>query len=110
LGLASYLWVEWDPDNQIEAIWPIFRPSIDITFNADMSIRIFDEIVTQTPGTDFGELEYLWNRIGVLFSWNFKPKSWIYIALNDHREQDEFGDLQPSYQIGAVKVKYLVYF
>ena len=110
LGLASNLWIEWDPDNQVEAIWPIFRPSIDIQFNADMKLRIFDEIVTQTPGTDFGELEYLWNRVGVLFAWNFMPKSWLYIALNDHRVQDEFGDLQPLYQIGAIKAKYLIYF
>ncbi len=110
VGLASYLWIEWDPDNQVEAIWPIFRPNIDIQFNADMKLRIFDEIVTQTPGTDFGELEYLWNRVGVLFSWNFMPKSWIYIALNDHRVQDASGDLQPLYQIGAVKAKYLIYF
>jgi hypothetical protein len=110
LSLASYLWIEWDPDDQIEAIWPMFRPSVDIVFNALMSIRIFDEIVTRTPGSDFGELEYLWNRVGALFSWNFMPKSWIYIALNDHREQDQFGDLQPIYQIGAVKAKYLIYF
>ncbi|UCF71313.1 MAG: carbohydrate binding family 9 domain-containing protein [candidate division WOR-3 bacterium] len=110
LGLASYIWIEWDSVHTVEAIWPIFRPSIDIQFNATTVLRIFDEIVTQTPGTDFGELEFLWNRIGVLFSWNFMPKSWLYVALNDHREQDEFGDLQPSYQIGAVKVKYLVYF
>ena len=110
LGLASYLWIEWDPDNQVEAIWPIFRPSIDIAFNANMNLRIFDEIVTQTPGTDLGELEYLWNRVGALFSWNFMPKSWIYVALNDHRVQDEFGDLQPLYQIGAIKAKYLIYF
>jgi len=110
LGLASYLWIEWNPDNQVEAIWPIFRPSIDFAFNANINLRIFDEIVTQTPGTDFGELEYLWNRIGVLFSWNFMPKSWIYVALNDHRVQDEFGDLQPLYQIGAIKAKYLIYF
>jgi len=110
LGLAAYLWIEWDPDNQVEAIWPMFRPSIDIAFNADMGIRIFDEVVTRTPNSDFSDLEFLWNRIGVLFSWNFLPKSWIYIALNDHREQDQFGDLQPSYQIGAAKVKYLIYF
>jgi hypothetical protein len=110
LGITSYLWIEWDPDNQIEAIWPIFRPSIDFAFNANMNIRIFDEVVTRTPGSDFGELEYLWNRVGVLFSWNFMPKSWIYIALNDHREQDQYGDLQPVYQIGAVKAKYLIYF
>jgi hypothetical protein len=110
VGLASNLWIEWNPDNEVEAIWPIFRPSLDIQFNATTVLRIFDEIVTQTPGTDFGELEYLWNRIGVLFSWNFMPKSWIYIALNDHRTQDEHGDLQPLYQIGAVKAKYLLYF
>jgi hypothetical protein len=110
LGLASNLWIEWNPNNEIEAIWPIFRPSIDLQFNATTVLRIFDEIVTQTPGTDFGELEFLWNRIGVLFSWNFMPKSWIYIALNDHREQDQFGDLQPIYQIAAVKAKYLIYF
>jgi hypothetical protein len=110
LGLAAYLWIEWDPDNQIEAIWPMFRPSIDIAFNANMGIRIFDEVVTRTPNSDFSDLEFLWNRIGGLFSWNFLPKSWIYVALNDHREQDEFGDLQPSYQIAAVKVKYLIYF
>jgi hypothetical protein len=110
VGLASYIWIEWDPDHSIEAIWPIFRPSIDIAFNADMNLRIFDEIVTRTPGTDFGELEYLWNRVGMLFAWNFMPKSWIYIALNDHREQNQFGDLQPIYQIGAIKAKYLIYF
>ncbi len=110
LGLAAYLWIEWDPENQIEAIWPMFRPSIDIAFNATMAIRIFDEIVTQTPNSDFSGLEFLWNRIGALYAWNFLPKSWIYVALNDHREQDQFGDLQPSYQIGAVKVKYLIYF
>jgi hypothetical protein len=110
LGLALYLWIEWNSDNEIEAIWPIFRPSLDFAFNADMNLRIFDEIVTQTPGTDFGELEYLWNRIGILFSWNFMPKSWIYIAVNDHRTQDASGDLRPLYQIGAIKAKYLIYF
>ncbi|KPK64602.1 hypothetical protein AMJ83_02575 [candidate division WOR_3 bacterium SM23_42] len=110
LGLASNIWIEWDPDHHIEAIWPIFRPSIDVAFNAEMNLRIFDEIVTRTPSTDFGELEYRWNRIGALFSWNFMPKSWLYIALNDHRTQDEYGDLQPLYQIGAIKAKYLLYF
>jgi hypothetical protein len=41
---------------------------------------------------------------------NFSPKSWIYIALNDYRAQDEHGRLQPQYSIGAIKAKYLLYF
>jgi hypothetical protein len=88
----------------------MFRPRVDIRFNADMTLSIFDEIVTQTPGTDFGELDLQWNRVGVLYSWNFMPKSWLYIALNDHRVQGATGELQPLYQGGAVKAKYLIYF
>ncbi|MCW4043404.1 MAG: hypothetical protein NWE90_06740, partial [Candidatus Bathyarchaeota archaeon] len=110
ISLASNLWIEWDTHNTIIAIWPMLRPRMDIRFNADMSLTIFNEIVTQTPGTNFGELDLLSNRFGLLFSWNFKPKSWLYIALNDHRIQDEGGGLQPLYQIGAIKAKYLIYF
>jgi hypothetical protein len=110
LGLSIYYWIEWNPDNEIIYTWPMFRPRVDIRFNADMSLSIFDEIVTQTPGTDFGELELQWNRVGVLYSWNFMPKSWLYLALNDHRVQDATGTLQPLYQGGAIKAKYLFYF
>ncbi len=109
IGLASYLWVEWDTLNTIVAMWPMFRPRIDIRFNADISLSIFNELVTQMPGTDFNETELLSNRFGLLFSWNFLPKSWLYIALNDYRA-DEEGSLQPQYQIGAIKAKYLIYF
>lgn len=109
-GLSVWHWIEWDDQNEIIYTWPMFRPRIDVRFNAAMSLAIFDEIVTRTPGADFGQLEYLWNRVGVLYSWNFRPKSWIYIALNDHREQDQFGALKPAYQIAAVKAKYLIYF
>ncbi len=110
LGLSFFYWIEWNPDNEIIYTWPMFRPRVDIRFNADMSLSIFDEIVTQTPGTDFGELDLQWNRIGVLYAWNFMPKSWLYLALNDHRVQDAAGTLQPLYQGGAIKAKYLIYF
>jgi hypothetical protein len=46
----------------------------------------------------------------MLFSWNFMPKSWFYFAVNDYRKQDDFGELQPEYTIGAIKAKYLIYF
>jgi len=116
ISLASYLWTEWDTDNTIIAIWPMFRPRIDVRFNADMSLTVFNELVTQTPGTDFGELDLLSNRFGLLFSWNFLPKSWLYIALNDHQMDLEDSsepwtwDVDPLYRIAAIKAKYLIYF
>ncbi len=109
IGFESNLWIEWDTTNTIIAITPRLKPKINITFNADMSLSIFSELVMETPGTDFGNMELLSNRLGLLFSWNFMPKSWLYIALNDYREQED-GELQPQYRIGAIKAKYLVYF
>jgi len=109
-GFASMLWLEWDDAQSIVAMWPMLRPKIFIRFNADMSLDIFDEIVMTIPETNFGERELVSNRIGAIFSWNFRPKSWIYIALNDYRAQDAVGEVQPVYRIGAVKVKYLFYF
>lgn len=109
-GLATNYWIEWDDNNSIIAMWPRLRPQIFIRFNADMNLSIFDELVYAIPETNWGETELLTNRVGMLFSWNFLPKSWLYIALNDYRAQDEFGDLQHQYTISAIKAKYLVYF
>jgi hypothetical protein len=110
ISLPSYLWIEWDTTNSIIAMWPMVRPRIDFKMNADVTFTLFSEFVMQAPGTDLGETALLSNRIGFLFSWNFLPKSWLYIALNDYREQDESGKLQPQYTIGAIKAKYLFYF
>ncbi len=92
------------------AITPRIRPTVFIRFNADMNLNVFSEFVMLTPGSEFGETELYSNRIGLLYAWNFSPKSWIYIALNDYRAQDELGAIQPQYMIGAIKVKYLFYF
>ena len=110
VGFSSNLWIEWDTLNTIIAMTPRFRPNVTIRFNATTNLSIFSEFVMFTPNTDFNDTELSSMRTGLLFSWNFMPKSWLYIALNDYRAQDEFGDLQPSYQIGAIKAKYLVYF
>jgi hypothetical protein len=110
VGLSSNLWIEWDTLNTIIALTPRFRPNITFKFNAKTSLNIFSELVMFTPNTDLDDTELSSVRTGLLFSWNFMPKSWLYIALNDYRAQDEAGDLQASYQIGAVKAKYLFYF
>jgi len=110
ITLSTNLWVEWDTTNQIIAMWPRIRPRLDFRINADMTMSLFDEFVMYTPETDFGKTELLSNRLGFLYSWNFRPKSWLYVALNDYRAQDETGNVQPQYRIAAVKATYLVYF
>jgi hypothetical protein len=107
--LSGNLWVEWDTANTIIAMHPRIRPRLDIRFSADKSLAIFNDILLQTPETRIRETEFINNRFGFLFSWNFRPKSWLYVALNDFRER--FGDkLEPVYTIAAIKVKYLIYF
>ncbi|MEO0227863.1 MAG: DUF5916 domain-containing protein [candidate division WOR-3 bacterium] len=109
INFDSYLWVEWDTTNRIISIWPSATPRIDIKIMPTMTFGIFNEFVFNTPGTDFGKTEYLRNRFGFLFSYNFKPKSWLYIALNDYRTNLGQG-LALQNQVGAIKAKYLIYF
>ena len=107
--LSGNLWIEWDTTNTIIAMTPRIRPRLDIRFSADKSLAIFNDILLETPGTDISETRFINNRFGFLFSWNFLPKSWLHIALNDFREHDE-EKLEPIYTIGAVKIRYLLYF
>ncbi|MCK4234927.1 hypothetical protein KAX75_10895, partial [candidate division WOR-3 bacterium] len=108
--LNGNIWTEWDTTNTIIAVTPRATPRIRLNLRKDMELSIFNEFVMKTPYTYFGETELISNRIGLLFSWNFKPKSWLYIALNDYRIQDEIGNMQFENQIGVIKAKYLIYF
>ncbi|MCK4422100.1 carbohydrate binding family 9 domain-containing protein [candidate division WOR-3 bacterium] len=110
VSLSSNMWIEWDTLNTLIAITPRITPRFDFKINADMTLSVFNEFAMQLPEANFSETELLSNRIGLLFAWNFKPKSWLYIALNDYRVQDEDGTLQLENQIGAIKAKYLLYF
>ncbi|MEO0124266.1 MAG: DUF5916 domain-containing protein [candidate division WOR-3 bacterium] len=109
INFDSYFWVEWDTTNTILTIWPSATPRIDIKITPIMTFGIFNEFVFNTPGTNFGATEFLTNRFGFLFSYNFKPKSWLYIALNDYRANQGEG-LALQNQVGAIKAKYLIYF
>lgn len=110
LTLESYSWIEWDTLNTLLAFTPAAIPRIDFTITPLMTLGIFNEFVFSAPGINFGETEFLTNRFGFLFSYNFMPRSWLYIAINDYREQDETEKLQLQNRIGAIKVKYLLHF
>jgi hypothetical protein len=107
-GLNVNAWLEWDTLNNLVGVTPRLRPRIDYRFNADMKLGIFSEFVM--TGNDFSDQRLYSIRPGLLFSWNFKPKSWFYIALNDYCQQNDQGKLEHQYLIGAIKAKYLIYF
>lgn len=109
-SLISNIWIEWDPTGSIEAVTPSLTPRIDFGINADMEVELFNQFVFNVPETRFGETEIISNRFGFIYSWNFRPKSWIYLAVNDYRVKDNDGGLKLRNQVGAVKLKYLIYF
>lgn len=110
LEVSSNLWFEWDSLNSINSTTSLIIPRIDYMINKSLWLAIFSEFVVESPQANFSKSNLINNRIGVLFSWNFLPKSWLYIAFNDYRAQNEQGKLTNISRIGAIKVKYLFYF
>ncbi|OPX18384.1 hypothetical protein BXT86_01445 [candidate division WOR-3 bacterium 4484_100] len=109
LSLESNAWFEWDTTNTMIAITPRLTPRIEITITPDIKLEFFNEFVLLTPKKDINKTELNSNRLGFLISYNFRPKSWLYVAFNDHRSQDETNRLSLQNRVGAIKVKYLIY-
>jgi hypothetical protein len=83
VGVNGNLWVEWNQNNHVIGMVPRLRPSLLWRISASMTLNCFNEMVMATPGTEVGRTTLSSNRLGALFSWNFRPKSWIYVAFND---------------------------
>jgi hypothetical protein len=109
-SFLANIWLEWDSSNTMAAITLMLTPRITLTFTKNMKFAIFNESVLLFPETHFDGIDVISNRLGFLFSWNFLPKSWLYVAFNDYQSQNENGKLQLQNLIGAIKVKYLLYF
>jgi hypothetical protein len=107
LGLNNY-W-ELDTVGKVVSVTTPLSPRLDFRFDSRVNFNIYDNIVFQTPGTKFDSTRAVSNRIGFLVSWNFMPKSWLYVALNDFR-MDSGEGLSLVSRVGAVKLRYLFYF
>jgi hypothetical protein len=86
----------------------VARPRIDFRITSKLSFNVYSEMVLMTPETRWGETRLGSNRVGFLFSWNFLPKSWLYVAFNDYRIGGD-DRLTLASRIGAVKLRYLFY-
>ena len=102
--------IEWDTLNKVLMTTPVFRPRIYFRFKAPIELTVFSELVMNTSSTAERKTDLVRVRNGLLFAWNFSPKSWFYFVLNDSRSDDAQGNMQPRYQGGAIKIKYLFYF
>lgn len=109
LMVGANNWWECDPAGEVIGVTTVARPKIDYRINSRMSFNVYDEVVLSTPGTDFASTGPTTNRVGFLFSWNFLPKSWLYVAFNDYRV-DTGECLTLASRVGAVKLRYLFYF
>lgn len=113
LGTSLNAWIEGNPDGNIEDITYNARPYLSFTPINDLNIRIYvDNIYVRSSE----KIERIIG--GLLFSYNFLPKSWIYLAINEIQDRsDEFdskGNLLPNRlhntdRVAVFKIKYLYY-
>ena len=114
MGTSYDMFIEGNPENKIEAITYNARPFVTLKPVNDINVRIYVDNVFST------ETDHLESMIvGVLFSWNFLPKSWVYFAFNDFQDRserfDSMGNLLPNKlhvtdRASVLKLKYLYYF
>ncbi|MCZ7557357.1 MAG: carbohydrate binding family 9 domain-containing protein [Bacteroidia bacterium] len=103
---------EGNPDNEIVDVIVNSRPGFTIVPVNDLSIRLY---VDNTYRSSSDRIEQ-WIT-GLLFSWNFLPKSWVYFAINDLRDIHHPGGSTPAEravmrvrdQAAVLKLKYLYY-
>ncbi len=114
LGTSYDMFIEGNPEGNIADITYNARPFISLKPVNDLNIRIY---VDNVYSAESQRLESM--IVGLLFSWNFLPKSWVYFAFNDFRDRsdryDPTGNLLPNKlhvtdRASVLKVKYLYYF
>ncbi len=114
IGTSFNSYIEWRPDHYQQDITLNARPFFTLVPINDMSFRVYVDNVF-VKSTDHFE-RFI---IGFLFSYNFLPKSWIHLAINevqDRRDRyDAMDNLLPnkvrvSDRVGVLKIRYLYYF
>jgi hypothetical protein len=113
VGTTFNVYVEWDPNNRLQDITYNARPFFSLTPMNNLNVRAYlDNVYVRSTG----RVERVIG--GLLFSYNFRPKSWLYLAVNELRERDEFdgsgiaspGRLRLVDRAAVCNLKYLFYF
>ena len=105
IGTSFNMWIEGNPDNNIEEITYNARPWISFTPINDLNFRLYiDNVFLKSSD----KMERIF--IGGLFSYQFSPKSWIYIAINEIHDRNNSGRIMGmTDRVSVFKIKYLYY-
>jgi hypothetical protein len=114
IGTSANMFIEGNPVNKIEDVTYNARPYFSITPINDLNVRVyFDNLFVRSQD----QMQRV--IVGFLFAYNFLPKSWIYLAVNEIQDRSErydpLGNLLPNKmhtkaRAGVLKLKYLYYF
>jgi len=114
VGTSLGAFVEWDPESRLEDVTLNARPYFSLTPVNNLNIRVYLDNLFVRSADNVQQVIG-----GLLFSYNFRPKSWIYLAINELRDRsdelDGGGTLLPNRlhlvdRAAVVKLKYLFYF
>lgn len=89
---------EWKPDGGLEKVSWVLKPILQYAITKDTHLRIYAE-----PNTDT-EI----HQFNALLSYNFRPKSWFYLALNETRDNTG-GKMSLRERIIVAKIRYLFF-
>ena len=95
-------WIELNPQRKLEEATTRLRPGVRFAITKDMNMGVYEETVMSN------EIGAFSHRIGVSFTYNFLPRSWLYIAINDleKREDGSFSSLE---RVVVLKIKHLFF-
>ncbi|HSQ76016.1 MAG TPA: hydrolase, partial [Bacteroidota bacterium] len=113
LGTTYEMYIEGNPEGRVEDVTYNARPFVSLTPVNNLNLRLYvDNVFLQSSD----QMERI--IVGFLFSYNFLPKSWIYVALNEVREKQDVLNaarvpigrrMETADRVGVMKVKYLYY-
>jgi hypothetical protein len=106
IGTSMDVYVEGNPDNNIEDITYNTRPFFSFTPINDLNIRLYVDNVFVRSSDKIEQV-----IAGFLVAYNYSPKSWIYFAVNEIRERDDNRrSMHIADRAAVLKASYLYYF
>jgi hypothetical protein len=114
IGANFNSWIEINPDKNIDEITYNTRPYFSLTPLNDLNIRMYADNVFLRSSNRIERV-----IVGFLFSYQFSPKSWLYLAINEIQDRSPFTDknnqlildkMNIRERAGVFKIKYLYYF
>jgi hypothetical protein len=105
IGTSIGAFIEGNPDNNIEDITYNARPFFSFTPINNLNVRLYVDNVFVHSSGQFEQV-----IAGFLIAYNYSPKSWIYLAVNEIRERDDYNIMRISDRAAVLKASYLYYF